>query len=136
MLENVSRLGPVDGWPPYDIVKTGEDDYRITMAVAGFSAEELTIIHQPNLVVVSGAKPEEEQREYLHHGIAGRDFERRFELADHVSVTGASLVNGLLTIALKRVVPDEMKPRKIEIAASASPAKARAARIAAEKNAA
>ncbi|KQZ31828.1 molecular chaperone Hsp20 [Mesorhizobium sp. Root552] len=115
MLENASRTPSVDNWPPYDITRTGEDAYRITMAVAGFGQDELSIVHEPNLLVVSGERAADDNGEYLHRGIAGRPFERRFELADHVRVTGASLVNGLLTIDLQREIPEEMKPRKIEI---------------------
>ncbi len=115
LLENASRTPNVDNWPPYDIARTSEDAYRIAMAVAGFGQDELSIVHQPNLLVISGARPGEDNGEYLHRGIAGRPFERRFELADHVRVTGASLVNGLLTIDLRREIPEEMKPRRIEI---------------------
>ncbi len=115
-LEAASRVEQIDNWPPYDIAKTGEDDYRITMAVAGFSQDELTVTQEQNMLVVSGQKTGEDNGEYLHRGIAGRAFQRRFELADHVKVVGASLVNGLLTIDLKRELPDEMKPRRIEIA--------------------
>ncbi|TJV52720.1 MAG: Hsp20 family protein, partial [Mesorhizobium sp.] len=111
MLENASRVSTIDNWPPYDIAKIGEDDYRITMAVAGFSQDELTITHQPNMLVVSGSQAGEDNGEYLYRGIAGRAFERRFELADHVKVAGASLENGLLTVDLKREIPEEMKPR-------------------------
>lgn len=118
MLENASRSPNVDNWPPYDIARTGEDAYRITMAVAGFGQDELSIVHEPNLLVVSGERAAEDNGEYLHRGIAGRPFERRFELADHVKVTGASLVNGLLTINLQREIPEEMKPRRIEIGSS------------------
>ena len=136
MLENASRLGPADGWPPYDIVKVGDDDYRITMAVAGFSAEELNITHQPNLVVVSGAKSGEDEGDYLHQGIAGRNFERRFELADYVAVTGASLVNGLLAIELKREIPEEMRPRRIEVVGGTPAPQTKLRRIGPEKKAA
>ena len=115
-LEAASRVEQIDNWPPYDIAKTGEDDYRITMAVAGCSQDELTVTQEQNMLVVSGQKTGEDNGEYLHRGIAGRAFQRRFELADHVKVVGASLVNGLLTIDLKRELPDEMKPRRIEIA--------------------
>ena len=115
LLENASRDQAVDNWPPYDIVRTSEDSYRITMAVAGFSENELVVSHQPNLLVVSGSKSEEEDGNYLHRGIAGRSFERRFELADHVRVTNAGLEHGLLTITLTREVPEEMKPRRIQI---------------------
>jgi molecular chaperone IbpA len=136
MLENVGRLAPVDAWPPYDILKTGDDEYRITMAVAGFSTEEVEITHQPKLVVVSGAKPGEDNGDYLHRGIAGRNFERRFELADYVDVTGASLVNGLLTIELKREIPEGMRPRRIAVAGDASAPKAEPRRIGPQKKAA
>lgn len=119
-LENAGRGGPIDNWPPYDIAKLGEDEYRVTMAVAGFSRDELTITHEPNMLVVSGQKAGEDNGQYLHRGIAERAFQRRFELADHVEVTGASLMNGLLTIDLKRELPEEMKPRKIEIANEAT----------------
>jgi len=114
--ENASRTQSFESWPPYDIVRTSEDAYRITMAVAGFSESDLTITHQPNLLIVAGNKPETEG-EYLHRGIPGTSFERRFELADHVKVAHADLQNGLLTISLVREVPEEMKPRKISIKA-------------------
>ena len=115
LLENASRLQSIDSWPPYDISKSGDDDYQITMAVAGFSQEELTLTQEPNLLVVMGEKSGEDNGQYLHRGIAGRSFQRRFELADHVKVAGASLVNGLLTVELKREIPEAMKPRRIEI---------------------
>lgn len=115
MLENASRATAVDNWPPYDIARAGEDDYRVTMAVAGFSQDELSITQEQNVLMVSGQKAEEDTGEYLHRGIAGRTFQRRFQLADHVKVTGAVLENGLLTIDLKREIPEEMKPRRIEI---------------------
>ena len=114
-LQAASRIETIDSWPPYDIVKTGEDDYRIGMAVAGFSHDELTMTQEQNLLVVSGHKANAEDVQYLHRGIAGRSFQRRFELADHVKVVGADLVNGLLTIDLKREIPEAMKPRQIEI---------------------
>jgi molecular chaperone IbpA len=116
LLENASRTQSFESWPPYDIVRTSEDAYRIAMAVAGFSESELTITHQPNLLIVAGNKPETDG-EYLHRGIPGASFERRFELADHVKVAHADLQNGLLTISLVREVPEEMKPRKISIKA-------------------
>jgi molecular chaperone IbpA len=116
LLENASRTQSFDSWPPYDIVRTSEDSYRITMAVAGFAESELSITHQPNLLIVASNKPEEEG-EYLHRGIPGTSFERRFELADHVKVAKADLQHGLLTISLVREVPEEMKPRKISIKA-------------------
>ena len=115
-LESASGIDSFDTWPPYDIAKTGEDDYRITMAVAGFSQEELTITQKQNMLLVAGQRSGEDAGEYLHRGIAGRAFEHRFELADYVRVDGARLANGLLTIDLKREIPEEMKPRRIEIA--------------------
>jgi molecular chaperone IbpA len=115
-LEAASRIETIDNWPPYDIVKTGEDDYRIAMAVAGFSQDELTITQEQNMLFVAGQKANGEDGQYLHRGIAGRSFQRRFELADHVKVIGANLANGLLTVDLKLEVPEEMKPRRIEIA--------------------
>jgi molecular chaperone IbpA len=119
LLENASRVQAIDSWPPYDIVKTGEDDYQITMAVAGFSQADLTITHEPNLLVVSGQKAGEDNAQYLHRGISNRTFERRFELADHVKVADANLSNGLLTINLRRELPEAMKPRRIEIGTTA-----------------
>jgi molecular chaperone IbpA len=119
LLENASRVQAIDSWPPYDIVKTGEDHYQITMAVAGFSQADLTITHEPNLLVVSGQKAGEDNAQYLHRGISNRTFERRFELADHVKVADANLSNGLLTINLRRELPEAMKPRRIEIGTAA-----------------
>jgi molecular chaperone IbpA len=115
LLESANRGQAADNWPPYDIAKTGDDAYRISMAVAGFSQDELSISTQPNMLVVTGEKTAEPSGEYLHRGIANRAFARRFELADHVKVTAANLVNGLLTIDLQREIPEEMKPRRIEI---------------------
>ncbi|MFF0924429.1 Hsp20 family protein [Rhizobium leguminosarum] len=114
-LEAASRAETSDRWPPYDIVKTGENDYRIVMAVAGFSQDELTMTQEQNMLIVSGQKASGDDLQYLHHGIGSGSFQRRFELADHVRVMGAGLVNGLLTIDLKREIPEEMKPRQIEI---------------------
>ena len=117
LLENATRVQSLDNWPPYNIEKVGEDQYRITMAVAGFSPDELNLTTQPNWLVVSGQKQGEESTQYLHRGIATRSFERRFELADHVKVKDARLDNGLLTIELVREVPEEMRPRRIEVQA-------------------
>ncbi|WP_186420337.1 Hsp20 family protein [Bosea sp. CS1GBMeth4] len=135
-LEAASRLDTAGHWPPYDIVKTGDDDYRITMAVAGFAQDDLTVTHEPNMLMVSGHKAGQDAGEYLHHGIAERTFERRFELADHVKVVSASLENGLLTVDLKRELPEEMKPRRIEIAAGTAPLQGGRAQIEAGKRAA
>ena len=126
----LDQLGQPDSgqttYPPYNIERTGEDAYRITMAVAGFDESEIAIEAHRNVLTIKGGKAEAkdgEGVEVLHRGIATRAFERRFQLADHVEVVGASLKTGLLHIELKRNVPEEMKPRKIEIAAAASKAK-------------
>ena len=113
-------------YPPYNIERTGEDAYRISMAVAGFSDDEISIEAHRNVLTVKGERAEEkkeEGKEVLHRGIASRAFERRFQLADHVEVTGASLKNGLLHIELKRTIPEELKPRKIAIARGQNNAK-------------
>jgi molecular chaperone IbpA len=120
MLDNASRASTFDNWPPYDIVKTGDDQYRVTLAVAGFAEGELNVTQERNLLLVSGEKDGSEDAQYLHRGIAGRSFQRRFELADHVRVAGANLANGLLTIDLKREIPEAMKPRRIDIKADLS----------------
>ena len=105
-------------YPPYNIVKKGKDEYRISMAVAGFAETDLEIVLQENVLLVKGQLREGEQpTDYLHRGIAQRAFEHRFRLADHVKVVGARLNNGLLDIELAREVPEAMKPRKIEIGA-------------------
>lgn len=110
-------------YPPYNIEKTGEDAYRISMAVAGFSDDEIEITAQDNTLVISGKpKKAEEERKFLHRGIAGRAFERRFELAEFIEVKGASLENGLLHVELVRVVPEAMKPRSIKVEARAAKA--------------
>ncbi len=115
LLSDTQCLNAIETCPAYDIVKTGEDDYRITTAVAGFGEGDLDITQERNVLVIIGGKAEELQGDYLHRGIAGRSFERKFELADHVRVEGADLNNCLLTIALKREAPEAIKPRKIEI---------------------
>ncbi|UCI10567.1 Hsp20 family protein [Mesorhizobium sp. B1-1-8] len=135
-LEAASRGEIIDSWPPYDIAKLGEDDYRITMAVAGFGQDDLILTQEQNVLMVSGQKAGEENGQYLYHGIASRAFQRRFELADHVKVVNASLVNGLLMIDLKREIPEEMKPRKIEIATSGKATRSSPKLIEAEKPAA
>ena len=109
-------------YPPYNIEKTGEDTYRITLAVAGFDKSELDIVVQENRLVVSGrlkdkAQEQDTKTQYLYHGIAGRTFRHAFELADTVRVTGAGLVNGLLHIDLLREIPERAKPRQITISA-------------------
>lgn len=115
MLDDVMRYQPADDYPPYDIEKTSEHSYRVTLAVAGFAPEDITVTAQPNLLLVSGRKPARSDAEYLHRGLALRDFERRFNLADHVEVTGANMDNGLLSLDLVRELPEAMKPRTIRI---------------------
>ncbi|OAP42286.1 molecular chaperone Hsp20 [Sinorhizobium saheli] len=115
VLDAASRMAPADIWPPYDIMRLNENEYRIVMSVAGLTPDEITITHEPPLLTVSGEKAGEDKTEYLYRGIAGRNFERRFQLADYVTVTGANLANGLLTIDLVRELPEQMKPRRIEI---------------------
>jgi molecular chaperone IbpA len=106
------------GYPPYNIERTDENAYRIEMAVAGFKPEELNIEVKENLLTVQGRKAaNDDARRYLHRGLAERNFERRFQLADYVVVTEARLADGLLSIALKREIPEALKPRRIEIAA-------------------
>ena len=118
MLDNGHSADQSPAYPPYNIERTGEDAYRITMAVAGFDDSEITIEAKRNQLSVTGEKAEASENdnaETLYRGIAGRNFERRFQLADYVEVKGAELRNGLLHINLKREIPDEMKPRKIAI---------------------
>ena len=115
LLERQARLNSGDNYPPFNIERLGEDAYRITVAVAGFKPEDLDITAQQNLLVIQGKKREEQQREYLHVGIANRGFERRFELADFVRVDRADLEDGLLVIDLVREVPEAMKPKKIQV---------------------
>ncbi len=107
------------GYPPYNIELVSEDKYRISMAVAGFSREELDIESEKNTLKITGRKAtDDKQRNWLHRGIAARDFEQRFQLADHVKVVGASFENGLLDIELEREIPEAEKPRKIVIGAA------------------
>ena len=115
LLEAALRSDGDRSYPPYDIEKTGEDSYRITLATAGFAESELEITAQPNLLVVAGRRASDGERTYLHQGLAHRAFERRFDLADHVVVKGAAYTDGLLTIDLAREVPEAMRPRRIEI---------------------
>lgn len=116
VLETAARNGAADNYPPFDIERSGEDSYRITLALAGFKPDEIDMTAQQNLLVVTGKKTDaDEGRTFVHRGIAARSFERKFELADYVQVRGATLDNGLLTIELVREVPEAMKPRKIAI---------------------
>jgi molecular chaperone IbpA len=124
LFDFLERAGgdPVENYPPYDIEKLSEDRYRITLAVAGFSADDIDITARQNLLTVTGRKAEGRQREgtFLHMGIATRAFERRFELADFVRVEQADMRDGLLSVELVREIPDAMKPRKIQIGSGAS----------------
>jgi molecular chaperone IbpA len=118
MLDQATGLDAAPGYPPYNIERTGEDAYRISVAVAGFGESELSIETKENTLTIRGEKQEktgEKQGEVLYQGIAARTFERRFQLADHVQVTGASLVNGLLHVDLVREIPEAKKPRQIKI---------------------
>lgn len=118
MIETAMRTDGDRNYPPYDIEKIGDEAYRISLAVAGFSRAELELVAQPNLLVVAGRKAEEDKadRNYLHRGLAHRSFERRFELADYVMVRSADYAAGVLSIELVREVPEALKPRRIEIA--------------------
>ena len=122
MLEN-STLGQAqENYPPFDLIKLGENDYRIELAVAGFKRDEIDITAQQNVLLVIGRKKEEADQggnDYIYRGIATRSFERRFALADHIQVKGADMKDGLLAIELVREIPEAMKPRKINIGGSA-----------------
>ncbi|NJC40976.1 molecular chaperone IbpA [Brevundimonas alba] len=119
LLESAARTSQENGWPPYNIETTGENAYRIEIAVAGFKPDELNIEVKENLLTVTGRKTANDdagsERNFLHRGLAERDFERRFQLADYVVVKAADLVNGLLSIDLQRELPEALKPRRIEI---------------------
>jgi molecular chaperone IbpA len=122
-LLDAAAAGETNGYPPYNIETVGQDAYRIELAVAGFKTEDLTIEVKENVLTVQGRKvANDDARRFLHRGLAERNFERRFQLADFVLVTDAKLADGLLTISLKRELPEAMKPRKIEIEAAATAA--------------
>lgn len=104
-----------DNYPPFDLVQEGEDRYRITLAIAGFAPDEIEVTAQQNLLIVAGRRREENGRTFIHRGIAARAFERRFGLADYVQVRKAELKDGILSIELEREIPEEMRPRRIEI---------------------
>jgi len=115
MLDNSVR----SDWPPYNIEKTGDHDYRITMAIAGFSPDEVELTqHGPELIVIGQKRPEESDRQILHRGMATRNFKQAFKLADYVKVAKATLDNGLLSVDLVREIPEEMKPRRIGLVSS------------------
>lgn len=118
MIDSAARLDGAQGYPPYNIERVGDDRFAIEIAVAGFGEDDLDIELKENLLTVAGKKTQSEDsdgREFLHRGIAERGFIRRFQLADHVVVTGADLANGMLRIDLRRELPEAAKPRKIEI---------------------
>jgi molecular chaperone IbpA len=120
LLDTARGAASEPGYPPYNIEKTAEDSYVLTMAVAGFGPADLDISVQDNVLTLTGRAPSPEgERRFLHRGIAGRAFERRFVLADHIEVTGADLEHGLLHVTLKRVVPEALKPRRIAIGGAA-----------------
>jgi len=121
LFDEAARVDTQPSYPPYNIELVDEDKYRITMAVAGFSEAELELeVEGDKLKVVGKKEKTAEPKQYLHQGIAARNFERRFNLADHVEVRGARVENGLLHIELERVIPEAMKPRKIQIEANES----------------
>ena len=124
LINDTQRLDSQDNYPPYDIVRTGEDSYRISLAVAGFSPEEIAITAQQNKLTIAGRKADREpetrpDHAFLYQGISARPFERQFNLEDHVEVERASFDNGLLQIELVRKIPEAMKPRRIEIGPAA-----------------
>ena len=121
MLENSSFGASQENYPPFDLIREGENEYRIQLAVAGFKPDEIDITAQQNVLIVSGRKNEESDEkgtDFVYRGIANRSFERRFALADHIQVKDADLKDGLLSIALVREIAEPMKPRKINIAGS------------------
>lgn len=122
LLESAARTPQPDNWPPFDSVKVADDQYRITMAVAGFTRDDLQISLQDNMLTVRGERHTDHIGEVLHRGIANRPFTRRFELAEHMQVVGADLRDGLLVIDLKREIPEALKPRQIPIGVGDKPA--------------
>ncbi|MGL6260524.1 Hsp20 family protein [Vibrio sp. WXL103] len=115
MMEANSAKNTSGGYPPYNIEQKDENHYRITMAVAGFAESQLEITQKENMLLVKGERQAEEGKNYVYQGIAERDFERKFQLADYVKVVGATMENGLLHVDLEREIPEAMKPRKIAI---------------------
>ncbi len=120
MLDSASQIDTSSGYPPYNIERVDDNDYRISMAVAGFAEEDLGIEVKENALTISGSHTEtDDEKRYLYNGIAGRNFERRFQLADHMVVTGAKLENGLLHVDLVREIPEEKRARRVEIGVKA-----------------
>lgn len=123
LLEQAAKSESAGGYPPYNIETTGENAYRVEVAVAGFKSDELSVEVKENLLTVTGRKTaNDEAKTYLHRGLAERNFERRFQLADYVVVTDAALSDGLLSVSLKRELPEALKPRQIAIATSSAKA--------------
>ena len=122
LLDSAARVESGSGYPPYNIEVTGENAYRLTMAVAGFARDDLDITVKEDELLVTGRSKKEEVSQYLHQGLARRAFERRFQLADHIKVTGANLEDGLLHVDLVREIPEAMKPRKVAIASGTAQA--------------
>ena len=115
LIDDSLRLAGEDNYPPYNIARTGEDNYRISLALAGFKPEEITVTAEQNMLTVEGRKAEKGDPEYLYQGISGRPFRRQFNLADYVEVKGASFEDGLLQVDLVRELPEAMKPRRIAV---------------------
>ena len=120
LVDAAQQGGSDDNYPPCNIERVGEDRYQISLALAGFSPDEIAITAEQNVLTVEGRKTEKQQREFLHHGISFRPFKRQFNLADHVQVKAASFDNGLLQVELVREVPEAMKPRRISIGGPAA----------------
>ncbi|MCK1735875.1 Hsp20 family protein [Bradyrhizobium sp. 138] len=121
LVDSTLRQAGEDNYPPYNIERSGEDQYRITLAVAGFGVNDITVTAEQNALTIEGRKPDSATREYLYQGIAARPFRRVFNLADYVQVKQAAFQDGLLVIDLLREIPEAMKPRRIQIAGAASP---------------
>lgn len=119
MIETNAATGTQENYPPFDLVRLGEHEYRIDLAVAGFKRDEIEITAQQNVLLVSGRKGDGDDQNFIHRGIATRSFERRFALADHIQVRAADLKDGLLSVTLVREIPEAMKPRRIDIGGSA-----------------
>jgi molecular chaperone IbpA len=119
LIDDSLRLAGEDNYPPYNIERAGEDEYRISLALAGFTPDEITVTAEQNVLTVEGRKAEKGDHQYLYQGISARPFRRQFNLADYVEVKGASFQNGLLRINLVRELPEAMKPRRIAIASGA-----------------
>ncbi len=115
LMDESLRFQPENSYPPYNILRTGENSYRVSLAVAGFKPDQISVTVQQNTLVITGRENQKTEHDYMHRGIAARDFERRFSLADFVEVKGATFEDGLLQIDLVREVPEAMKPKRIEI---------------------